>query len=90
MMQNRSILQKYEGIYEKQKALRESITLLLRSALKKDQKIETLSYHSNVLKAVISHVNKEDLKRIVAPLKKKKMHYKTKLENRTMQLEISL
>jgi len=90
LMQNRSILQHYETIYEKQKALREYIILLLRSSLKEDQKLKSISYANGRIKAVISHAGPEDTKIITVPLTQKKIVYKVDFKKDNMQLEITL
>ncbi len=90
LMQNRSILQHYETIYEKQKALREYIILLLKSSLKKDQKIQSISYVNGKVKAVVTNVKPQEVKRITALFIQKKIAHKVDFKKDNMQLEITL
>ncbi len=90
MIQNRSILQHYEAIYERQKALRENIVRLLRASLTGDQKIESITYADGKLKALISHAKKRDQKRILASFFKKKIAYKAYFKNGNLEVEIAL
>ena len=90
MMQNRSILQHYETIDKQQRALRENIVQLLQASLRKDQKIQSISYANGKLKAVILNVKKGEEKRILAPFFKKKTPYEVGFNNGNLEVEIAL
>lgn len=90
MIQNKSILNKYEKIYKTQTKLRENIFYLLQLKLKTTQKLSMLSIKNDVLFAEISGATKLTLSSMESIFKAKKLNFKAKLKNKTLYLEISL
>ena len=90
MMQNKSILNDYERIYKTQKRVRETIAGFLKANLSKSEKIEDISYQNKVIKVIISHVSKEDEKRIMAPFYKQKRTYNSHISNGKLYIEVKI
>jgi len=90
MFQNRSIESKYSTIYKVQKRLRERVADFLKLKLAASQKITTMEYKNRHLIVNISGVKKGQEKRMLLPLKKKNVKYKTSFHGENMRVEVSL
>ncbi len=90
MMQNKAILSDYERVYKIQKRIRKTIASFLKANLNKDEKIEQISYQNKVVRVVISHVNKEDEKRIIAPFYQQKRMYKSHISRGKLYVEVTI
>ncbi len=90
MIQNRSILNKYSKIYEKQKKLRVYISYFLALHLNKMETISTINYSQKLLSVSIKGVSKADKKRLLAEFDQRNMKYKSKSVNNTLEVEVKL
>jgi hypothetical protein len=88
MFQNRSSLEKYTNIYERQKNFREKISYFLTMKLQRGQKIALIAYKNNLLSVTISGVNKETSAMITKQLDAKKVKYKRSFSTDNMKLEV--
>jgi hypothetical protein len=90
MIQNRSILKKYDSIHTKQMKLRQSISYILALKLNPSQQLLKLSYKNNILEAEFSGVLKGKESRISEILKTKKVDFKSSFKDEFWHVEISI
>ncbi len=90
MMQNRAILEKYQSIYKKQVALRESIVAFLKMNLKKGQSITLVDFKNNVLNVTFKGVQETQLRYVLQSLKKKGFTYKSTPVKDGVSVEVML
>jgi len=90
MIQNKSILKKYDSIHSKQMKLRTSISYILALKLNPAEQLSQLSYKNNILKAEFSGVVKGKESRISELLKTKEVDFKSSFKDNSWQVEISI
>ncbi|WP_457747133.1 hypothetical protein [Sulfurimonas sp.] len=90
MMQNRAILQKYEKIDTKQRALREYISYFLKMKLPKEASLTRLEYNSKTLIAYIRGVSKQKEKQLLQAFIKNKVAYKATYKDKELRVEVKL
>ncbi|MBU0631596.1 hypothetical protein KKA17_03035 [bacterium] len=90
MMQNRSILNSYKKIYEKQTALRENISKILSLKLQPTQRLSSLKLKDNLLRASFEVQNSADINTLIESLKREKIDFKTDVMDKTLLVKVSL
>lgn len=90
MIQNKSILKKYDSIHNKQMKLRISISYILALKLNPTEQLSQLSYKNNILKAEFSGVGKGNESRISELLKIQKVDFKSSFIDKSWHVEISI
>jgi hypothetical protein len=90
MLQNKSMLKKYETIHEKQTKFREYTSYLLSLRLQGAEKLAKLTLKEKTLDAEFSGATEITLSRIQNTLKSKKVKFTTEMKNKTLHLEMLL
>jgi len=90
MIQNQSILKKYDSLHTNQMKLRTSIASILTLELEPSQRLSQLKYKNNVLEAEFSGVEKGKESRINEVLKTKNIDFKSSFKDKFWYVEISL
>ncbi|MBT5935861.1 hypothetical protein [Sulfurimonas sp.] len=90
MFQNRSSLNKYSKIHNRQTKFRESISYFLALKLKTNQKISLVAYKSNLLSVTISGVNTSSKNAIINQLNAKGIKSTTSLTNDKLKVEVKI
>jgi len=90
MMQNRSIFNKYNKLYETQMHLREYISYFLNMKLKNNQKILLVDYQNKILYVTVSGIKKGASRAFFSQLDAKKLKYKTSFNGNNVKVEIKL
>ncbi len=90
MLQNRSMLKKYNNIHKQQMKIREYTSYILGIKLKGSEKLALLALKNKNLNADFSGIQKGDYKHITNMLKSKKIDFKTTLKDDTLHVEIAL
>lgn len=90
MLQNRSSLQTYSGVYKRQSKFREYISYFLAMKLNAEQKIELIDYKNNLLSVSISGASKAKSQNILKELDAKKISYKTSYKDENLKVEIEI
>ncbi len=90
MMQNRSMLKKYNTIHEKQTKLREYVSYMLSLRLKKDEKLSLLSLKNKTLIVEFTGVKKNQDAHITKILQSKKIKFQSSYKDDTLHVEIRL
>ncbi|MDX1808595.1 MAG: hypothetical protein R3331_03535 [Sulfurospirillaceae bacterium] len=90
MIQNRSLLQEYKGVYSIQTKFREYVSYILSLKLTKDQRLELLSLKNKKLYVEFSGVSKGDALNIEKIFKSKGMEFISNFKNNSWRLEIKL
>ena len=88
LFQNRSVLQKYTKIYNKQKSLREHLGVILHLQLDKNEKIASLQYTKQGLSFRVTGLTNQ--KRLLQQLAAKHIKYSASLHNNTLKVECTL
>lgn len=90
MLQNKSMLSKYENIHKKQTNLRAYISYLLALRLKGSEKLTNLRVEDKTLVAEFSDVSKQTISNIQKKLKSKKVNFKTQMKSKVFYVEMQL
>jgi len=90
MMQNRSILQKYEKIDAKQRNLRNYLAVILGLSLKKGERIEKISVDDKSMKILFTGIHQKKLKNLLSWFYKKQIQLKIKQKSKKVEVEIAL
>lgn len=90
MLQNKSMLQKYKEIHEKQTKLREYISYVLSLSLQGAEKLSKISLDDKTLNVEFTNASKATLSRLESKLKAKNLKYKAQITNDTLHLEMAL
>ena len=90
MIQNKSMLKRYNNIHTKQIKLREYISYILRLKLKNEEKLLKLNLEENSLKAEFIGVGEKTRLSITKTLKDKKLKIKSLSKDKSWHLEILL
>jgi len=90
MLQNKSMLEKYKVIHNKQTKLREYTSFILGLRLQGSERLSKLELKNKTLNAEFSNASEPTLARIQNILKSKKVKLKSKLQDKTLFLEMAL
>ncbi|NOR57770.1 MAG: hypothetical protein GQ474_04530 [Sulfurimonas sp.] len=90
MLQNKSMLKKYETIHDKQTKFRQYTSYLLSLRLQGTEKLSKLTLKDKTLDAEFSGASEVTLSRIQNTLKSKKVKFKAEIKNKTLHLEMVL
>ena len=90
MIQNRSILQKYEKIDKEQRSLRKYTALFLKMKLKNGESLKLLEYKNKRLHAVFEGVDKTRVSLLTRELAKQSKAINIKQNGTTLDVEVKL
>ena len=90
MLQNRSMLQKYKTIHNKQTKLRQHISYILSLRLQGAEKLSKLNLKEKSINVEFTNASKSTMAQIESMLKSKKVQYKTQITKNKLHLEMSL
>jgi len=90
MLQNKSVLNKYKNIHDKQTNLREYISYILALKLKESEKLTSLSLNNEILEAEFSDVSEQTFSNIQKTLKSKKANFKAQMKSKILYVEMQL
>ncbi len=90
MFQNRSSLNKYSKIHERQTKFRETISYFLALKLKTSQIISLVDYKNNLLSVTISGVNASSKNTIISQLNAKGVKSTTSLNDDKLKVEVKI
>ncbi len=90
LLENRSMLNKYETLHSKQMQLRESISDMLALKLKPSEELTQLSFKNNLLEAEFAGVVEGQEQHITQTLKNKKVDFKAFFKDKSLYIEVAI
>ncbi len=90
MIQNRSLLKKFEKIHNKQTKIREIMAAVLSVRLLSTQKLLKIDFRNKFMSIEFSGFNSANKTSVEKALKSKKIKYRTVFKNKIMNVEIKL
>ncbi len=90
MLQNKSMLKKYNNIHKRQTKIREYISYILSLNLQGKEKLSKLNIKEKTIKAEFSDASKATVSRVQKILKAKKVNFKADIQESVLHLEMAL
>lgn len=90
LLQNNSLLKKYDTLHTKQMKLRDTISYILALKLNPSEELSQLKFKNNVLEAKFNGIVEGKELQITQSLKDKKIEFKSSFKDKSWHVEISI
>lgn len=90
LLQNTSLLKKYDALHTKQMKLRDTISSILALKLNPSEELSQLKFKNNVLEAKFNGITEGKELQITQSLKDKKIEFKSSFKDKSWHVEISI